>query len=89
MALGVAATAYIRFRYDTGHRAFRRLCMWYGALVVVIAGLSLTSNVAEVRCRREPNEFCRYNDSVPAIATIAGVFFLVGVGRAWFIYSDR
>jgi len=89
MMIGFGAVAFVRFRYDTAHRSFRRFAVAFVGLIVLIAGLSASANVAEVRCRRDPQLICRYNDNVPFMATIVTVFFLTALVRSRMLYNDR
>ena len=89
MGMSVAYLAYIRFRYTCGAQALRRMMYWYLAGLVVIATIARWSEVTETRCRRDPMEFCRYNDGVPVMAVIVIVFFVAGVVRARLAYANR
>jgi len=89
MGTSVVYLAYIRFRYKCGVRALRRMTYWYLAGLVVLATIARWSEVTETRCRRNPMEFCRYNDGVPMMAVIVMVFFAAGVIRARLAYADR
>lgn len=89
IAIGLGAVAYVRFRYDTGHRAFRRFLIASAGILACVAGLSLVSSVNEGRCPDDPTEFCRYNDSVPAMATIVGVFVIVALVVSRVLYTER
>jgi hypothetical protein len=89
MGTSVVYLAYIRFRYKSGARALRRMTYWYLSSLVVIATIARWSEVTETRCRRNPMEFCRYNDGVPVMAVIAMVFFVAGIIRARLAYADR
>ena len=51
--------------------------------------LRLVAWIDETRCRRDPMEFCRYNDGVPMMAVIVIVFFVAGVVRARLAYANR
>ena len=57
--------------------------------LLVIAGVSAASETYRRRCPDDPREWCEYNDSVAAIATIAVGFAIVGAFRAWMLYNDR
>lgn len=89
MAIGVVYLAYIRFRYKSGVRALRRMIYWYVGTMAVVAIIARWSEVTETRCRRNPMEYCRYNDGVPVMATIVLVFFLASLIRARIAYADR
>ena len=89
MGVGFGAVAFSRFRYDTAHRTFRRFAWWYGGLIALTAALSLMSTVRTLRCPRDPAEFCRINDSVPAMATIAFIYAITGLVRARSMYTHR
>ena len=89
MGTSVVYLAYIRFRYKCGDRALRRMTYWYLSSLVVIATIARWSEVTETRCRRNPMEFCRYNDGVPVMAVIVMVFFVAGIIRARLAYADR
>ncbi len=89
MGLGLGAAAYVRFRHNTAHRAFRRLVYYYIGLLALIAVLTAGADVSEVRCRGNPMEWCRYNDSLPVIALVVFAWLLVVLPRARFLYNDR
>ncbi len=89
MGVGLGAIAYTRFRFDTAHRTFRRFAAWYVGLVALTAVLSRMSSVQTKRCPRDPTEFCRFNDSVPAMATLAFVYALLGIYKARSMYNRR
>ena len=89
MAVGLGAVAFTRFRFDTAHRTLRGFAIWYVGLIVLIAALSLMSSVSTKRCQRHPTEFCRFNDSVPAMATIAFVYAVLGIYKARSSYNLR
>lgn len=89
LSIGLGAVAYVRFRHETEQRAFRRFVIAFVVLIVVVAGLSLASTVREARCPDDANEFCRYNDSVPAIATVVAVYVFVAAIAARVIYAER
>ena len=59
------------------------------AVVMGTSVVYLWSEVTETRCRRNPMEFCRYNDGVPVMAVIVMVFFVAGITRARLAYADR
>ena len=89
MALGVAAVAIVRYRYDVGHQFFRRLLLGYALTIGLIAVLSATANVTERRCTRNPTEFCRYNDSIPLMAVAVLVFVGTCAVRGFFLHFNR
>lgn len=89
MGVGLGAVAYTRFRFDTAHRTFRRFALWYVGLVALTAVLSAMSSVQTKRCPRDPTEFCRFNDSVPAMATIAFIYAVLGLYKARSCYNRR
>ena len=89
MSLGVAVMAYVRFRYDVGHRTFKRTLGWFAASVALVAVLSRTATVTERRCTRDLLEFCRYNDNIPFMVVVV-FLFLAGCGiRAFFLHFSR
>ncbi|MGB1504548.1 MAG: hypothetical protein ACPHDT_03585 [Acidimicrobiales bacterium] len=87
IALGIAA--YVRYRYNVGHKKFRRIAIWFVVSLAAVAGLSLTADVTETRCTRDPSEFCRYNDNIPFIATVVFAYVVVTSGRAFFMHFNR
>jgi len=90
MAVGLAAVAFTRFRYDTGHKTFRRFAWWFVGLLVLIALLSaFVADVTNIRCPGDPANVCRFNDTVPAMATIAFVYLLAGLWRSRTMYTWR
>ena len=89
MLLALGAAAYVRFRYDTGHDKFVRIAIWFVISMVIVVVLSLTAEVTEARCTRDPREFCRYNDNVPFIATVVFGYVVVTAGRAFFMHFNR
>ena len=89
MLLALGTAAYVRFRYDTGHRKFVRMTFWFVASMAIVVTLSLTAEVTETRCTRDPREFCRYNDNVPFIATVVFIYAAVTTGRAFFMHFNR
>ena len=89
MLIALAAAGYVRFRYDVEHEKFRRIAVWFGVSLAVVAGLSLTADVTETRCTRDPSQFCRYNDNIPFIATVVMVYFVITLGRAFFMHFNR
>ncbi len=86
---GLGAVAFVRFRFDTGYRAFRRFVVGAIGVMAAAATLSLVSTVNEGRCPDDPTEFCRYNDSAPAMATIVGVYLVVALIGARLLYNER
>lgn len=89
MLVALGAAAYVRYRYDIEHKKFRRLTIWFGLSLAAVAVLSLTAEVTETRCTRDPSEFCRYNDNIPFIATVAALYFVITCGRAFFMHFNR
>lgn len=89
MAPGLGAIAFVRWRYGEGERTLRRFAIAYGVVLVTIAGVSAASTVTLARCPRDPDEWCEYNDSVPAMAVLAFGYALAGCGRAWMLYSEK
>jgi beta-lactamase regulating signal transducer with metallopeptidase domain len=87
VALGVAA--YVRYRYDAEHKNFRRIAIWFVVSLAAVAGLSLTADVTETRCTRDPSEFCRYNNNIPFIATVVTLYVAITLGRAFFMHFNR
>ena len=89
MAPGLGAVAVVRWRYGEGVRTLRRFAIAYGIVLAIIAGVSAGSTVTLARCPSDPNEWCEYNDSVPAMAVLAVGYLLAGCGRAWMLYRER
>ena len=89
MAAALGVVAYVRYRYDVGHRVFRRLALAWAASIVGVVVLSLTSKVTTTRCTRDPSEFCRYNDNIPFMATLVFLFFCTCLTRAFFLHFNR
>lgn len=89
MLIALGAAAYVRFRHDTGHEKFVRIAIWFAVSLAIVVVLSLTAEVTETRCTRDPREFCRYNDNVPFIATVVAAYVVVTLGRAFFMHFNR
>lgn len=89
MGVGLGTVAWIRFRHDTAHRTFRRFAWWYGGLVVLTAVISGLSDPRTARCPRDPAELCRFNDSIPVMATIAFFYVSVALVKARWMYNER
>ena len=89
MSIGMFVLLYISIKWKTGQRALRRMSYWYLGTLFVIALLSRFSEVSEIRCRGNPQEFCRYNDGVAVVATLVIVFFCTSMIRAMIVYGDR
>jgi len=89
MSIGLFVILYIRIKWQTGAKALRRMFYWYLAAMFVIGLLSKFSEVSEVRCRGNPQEYCRYNDGVAVVATIVIVYFCTSMVRAMIVYGDR
>lgn len=89
MGLGLGAVTYSRFRYDTAHRSFVRFVWWYVGLVALIAILSRMSTVSNIKCPKDPTQVCRFNDTVPAMGTIAFIYTVTALIRARTMYRRR
>lgn len=89
MGFGLAWVAYVRLRYQTGHRAFRRFTVTFFVLIGLVSFISRASFVSERRCRGNPQEFCRINDSTPFIAMIAITYVIVALIAARILYNER
>ncbi len=89
MIVALAVVSYVRFRYDVDHKKFRNIAIWFGVSLAVVASLSLTADVTETRCTRNPTEFCRYNDNIPLIATVVMAYVVITLGRAFFMHFNR
>ena len=50
---------------------------------------AITSGVTEARCTRDPREWCRYNDNVPFMATVAMIFSGLMLTRALLVWFYR
>ncbi len=89
MSIGLFVMLYISVKWKTGQRSLKRMFYWYLGALFVIGLLSRFSEVSEVRCRGNPQEFCRYNDGVAVVATIVIVYFCTSMVRAMLVYGDR
>ena len=89
MAVGMAALTVVWVRYGEGRRTLKRFAIAYAFALAVVAGISVGSETYRARCPDDPAEWCEYNDSVAAIATIAVVFSIAAVVRSWMLYSER
>lgn len=89
MLVALGAAAYVRFRYDVGHKKFIRISVWFAASLGAVIALSLTADVTTTRCTRDPSQFCRYNDNIPFIATVVLLYVIITLGRAFFMHFNR
>ena len=89
MAVGFGVLAYVHHRWGDGERSMRRFAIGFVIVLAVIAGVSAGSESYQVRCPDDPAEWCEYNDSVAAMATIAAVYVVASVVRSWMIYAER
>ena len=88
MTSGLVAVWFVCRRWDRP-KTFGRFAVAYGVFLVVIALVSAGSEVYRVRCHDNPNEWCEYNDSVPAMFSLAAGYVLVAWIRAWTINTER
>jgi len=89
MAVGFAVLVAVRFRWNVGARSVRNFMIYFGVAFALIVGVAASSKDYEVRCRDDPNEWCIYNDGVPAISTITFVYFASALYRSWNLYDHR
>lgn len=89
MLVALAIAAYVRFRFDVGHRAFIRLAIGWFVAVGAVALLSLTAKITERRCPRDPVEWCRFNDNIPLIATVVFIYVGACLVRSFFLHFNR
>ena len=82
MAAALGVVAYVRYRYDVGHRVFRRLALAWAASIVGVVVLSLTSKVtttlpATVRVLSVQRQHSLHGDPrVPFCTCLTRAFFL-------------
>ena len=88
MLLGIVALWFPCRRWDRP-TTFRRFVVAYVVVLGVIALVSSGSEVYRVRCNDNPNEWCEYNDSVPAMFSLAAGYVIVAWIRAWVVHSER
>jgi len=89
MAVALGIAAYVRFRYDIGHRVFRHLSAAWAISIGVVMVLSLTSDVTTTRCQSDPSQYCRYIDNIPFIATLVFFYVCTCLVRAFFLHFNR
>lgn len=89
MVPGLAALGLVFVRFGEGRTTLRRFAIAFVVLLLVIAGVSAGSETYRQRCPGRPLEWCEYNDSVGAMATIAVVFSIAACVRAWMLYAER
>jgi len=80
---------FVSLKYDLGTRAIRKWSSIAVLVMLLVAGVSAVSHTTVTRCRRNPLEFCEYNDGVPMIATTVLVFVVACGIKAWYLYSER
>jgi hypothetical protein len=88
MGFGLAAIAFVHFRWDRPTNLLR-FGLGYLALLGLVALVSAGSEVYQVRCPDNPIEWCEYNDSTPAMFGIAAGYVLVALIRAWILNGER
>jgi len=76
-------------KWRVGENTVRNFAMLAAASMLIIAFLSEAAVVTVTRCRRNPAEFCEYNDNVPAMSVLAFGFLLMSIVRSAMLYSDR
>jgi hypothetical protein len=89
MSIGLGALWFVYARFGEGRRTLLRFAIAFPVFLAVIAAVSAGSETYESRCPGHPQDMCRYNDSVPAMAIIAGVYVLAALIRAWMLYNER
>ncbi len=80
---------YTSRRWQVGGNTMRNFGLMATGTLAVIAFLSESAVVVTTRCRRNPAEFCEYNDNVPAISVLAFGFLLTSIIRSMMLYSER
>ena len=86
---GLALVVYTSRRWKTRRNTARNFAYMAVGTLAVIAFLSESAVVTVTRCRRNPAEFCEYNDNIPAISVLAFGFFLLSIIRSLMLYSER
>lgn len=89
VALALVPIIFVCKKWDVGPGVIRRYSIIGVIVLLLVAGVSAASHTAVVRCRRDPREFCEYNDSVPMMATLVFVFVLTCGFKSWFLYDKR
>lgn len=89
MAIGLVPLLYVWRRHGEGARTLRRFAIGFAVLLGVVVALSAGASVTRTRCPDDPTVMCEYNDSTPAMATIAVVFTIAACVRAWMLYAER
>lgn len=78
------------WRWQVGKQfTIRNFVLGAVGVMIGVAVLSETAIVRERRCRRDPSEFCEYNDNVPAISVLVFLFFIIAIGRSMMLYGER
>lgn len=86
---GFLSILFISKKWNVGKNTIRNFTvMAFGSLAAIMF-LSESAVVSVTRCLRDPTEFCEYNGNVPAMAVIAGGFFLICVLRSFTLYGER
>ncbi len=89
MAVGLALIGFVRIKYGIGQQLMRQMLITALVMLGIIAVVSRLSTVVEKRCRYDPQEFCRTNDSVPLIFTMVLVFLVICIIRTRSHYWNR
>ena len=89
MSLGLGALYVVFRRFGEGRRTMVRFAIAFPIVLAVVGAVSAGSETWEQRCPGHPQDLCSYNDSVPAMSFIAGVYALAALGRAWMLFVER
>jgi hypothetical protein len=89
VSLALVPVIFVCKKWDVGPGVIRKYSIIGGIVLLLVAGVSAASHTAVVRCRRDPREFCEYNDSVPMMATMVFVFVATCGYKSWRLYDTR
>lgn len=86
---GLLLVVFTCRKWRVGENTVRNFGIMAAATMLIIAFLSEAAVVTVTRCRRNPAEFCEYNDNVPAMSVLAFGFLLTSIFRSIMLYSER
>ena len=89
MTVSLLVLVAFAHRYDDARGFVRKAAIALPVCIGLVALLSITSGVTEARCTRDPREWCRYNDNVPFMATVAMIFSGLMLTRALLVWFYR
>jgi len=89
MAVGWVVLFATHRRFGGDARAVRNFAILLLTGLIASAVVAFSSNDYVVRCRGNPSEYCTYNDGVPAMATVTGVYLIAVLFKAWRLYDHR